>query len=99
MIQSKANYNELADKDLGEDKEKLLEVEKHAHNEKLFVELECNQKFWFTWNRTKSTWASFKVNGHTTIAYYSKSQQIRCVVCHSIQQEIVGESSTQIGKD
>jgi hypothetical protein len=99
VIQSKANYNELVDKDLGEDKEELLQVEKHAHNEELFVELEHNQKFWFTWSRSTSTRASFKVNGHTTIAYYSKSQQMRCVVCRSIQQEIIGESSTQIGKD
>ncbi len=55
MIQSEANYNELVDRDLSEDKEELLQVEKQAHNEKLFVELERNQKFWFTWSITTST--------------------------------------------
>jgi len=59
VIQSKANYNELVDKDLGEDEKELLQVEEQTHNEKLFVELECNQKIWFTWNQTTSTWAFF----------------------------------------
>jgi hypothetical protein len=74
VIQSKANYNELADKDLGEDKDELLQVEKQARNEELFVELEHNQKFWFTWSKATSTRTSFKVNGHTIVANYSKSQ-------------------------
>ncbi len=57
VIQSKANYSELIDKDLGEDEEELLQAEKQAHNEELFMELECNQNFSFTWNRTTRTWA------------------------------------------
>jgi hypothetical protein len=73
VIQSKINYNELVDKDFGVDEEELLQVEEHARNEKLFVELEHNQKFWFTWNRT-STWAFFEVHDHITIANCSKFQ-------------------------
>jgi hypothetical protein len=57
VIQFKASYSELVDKDLGEDEEELLQAQEQACNEKLFVELECNQKFWFTWNQTTSTWA------------------------------------------
>jgi hypothetical protein len=56
VIQSKASYSEFVDRDLGGDEEKLLQVEEHARNEKLFVELEHNQNFWFIWSRT-STWA------------------------------------------
>jgi len=41
VIQSKASYNELVDRDLGEDEEKLLQAEEHARNEK-FMELERN---------------------------------------------------------
>jgi len=74
VIQSKANYNELADRDLGEDKEELLQVEKQACNEELFVELDRNQNFWFTWSKTTSTRTSFKVNGHTIVANYFKFQ-------------------------
>jgi hypothetical protein len=59
VIQSKVGYSKLAEKDLGEDKEEFSKIEEHACNEKLFVELEHNQKFWFTWNRTTSTWAFF----------------------------------------
>jgi hypothetical protein len=55
VIQSKANYNELANIDLGENKDELLQVEKQARNEELFVELEHNQKIWFTWSKATST--------------------------------------------
>jgi hypothetical protein len=57
VIHSKVGYGELADKNLGEDEEEPLQVEKHVCNEKLFVELEFNQFFWFTWNITTSMWA------------------------------------------
>jgi len=40
-----------------------------------------------------------KVNDHTIIAYCSKSQQMRCVVCHNIYQEIIGIVLPKIGKD
>jgi len=59
VIQSKVGYNELVDRDLGEDEEELIQVEERACNEKLFMELECNQNFCFTWNRTISTLACF----------------------------------------
>ncbi len=59
MIQSKVGYNELANRDFGEDEEEFLQVEEQACNEKLFVELECNQIFCFTWNRTVNTLACF----------------------------------------
>jgi hypothetical protein len=58
------------------------------------VELKCNQFFWFPWNET-STWALFLVNDHTIVVDCFKSQQMRCVVCHNIQQEVVGEITTQ----
>lgn len=59
------------------------------------MELEHNQKFWLTWNRTTSMWAFLKVNDHVVVEDYSKSQWMQCVVCHSIQQEVIRESSTQ----
>jgi hypothetical protein len=60
VIQSKASYSELVDRDLGEDEEELLQAEEQACNEELFVELERNQNFWFTWNQT-NTWAFLKL--------------------------------------
>jgi hypothetical protein len=59
VIQSKVGYNKLDDKDLGEDEKKLLQVEEQACNEKLFVELECNQNFCLIWNKIISTLACF----------------------------------------
>jgi hypothetical protein len=40
VIQSKVNYNELANKNLGEDDKELLQAQEQVCNEKLFVELE-----------------------------------------------------------
>jgi len=43
VIQFKVGYNELANRDLGENEEKFLQVEEQACNGKLFVELEENK--------------------------------------------------------
>ncbi len=58
VIQSKVGYSKFVEKDLGKDKEKFQYIEEQTHNEELFVELECNQKFWLTRNKT-NTWAFF----------------------------------------
>jgi len=61
VIQFKANYSELVDINFGEDEKELLQVEEQAHNEELFVQLEHNQNFWFTWNQITSMWAFLKL--------------------------------------
>jgi len=45
VIQSKVDYNELPNRNLGEDEEELLQLEEQACNETLFVELEHDQNF------------------------------------------------------
>ncbi len=78
-------YSELVDINLGENQEELLQAKEQACNEKLFVELGCNQKFCLTWNRTTSMWAFLKINDHIVLIDCFKSQRMKCVVCHNIQ--------------
>jgi hypothetical protein len=88
VIQSKARYSELVDKNLGEDEEEILQAKKQACNEKLFVELEHNQNFWLTWHKTTIMLAFFKDND-----YSLNECNVLCVIAS--KEEVVVQSSTQ----
>ncbi len=40
-----------------------------------------------------------KINKYVTILDYCKFQKMRCILCHNVQQEKVGQSSTQSEKN
>jgi len=59
-LEFKANNNEIIiDKELGEDNEDIFQVELHAQQKQLLVQLEFNQEYWFMWQRPTDTWVFF----------------------------------------
>ncbi len=43
-------------------------------------------------------WGYFKLNDFNVVMDVGKSQRMRCILCHNVQQEEVDQSSTQSWK-
>jgi len=50
------------------------------------------------WQRSTSTWGFFKLNDFNVVVDVGKSQRMRCILCHKVQQEKVDQSFTQSWK-
>jgi uncharacterized membrane protein YdbT with pleckstrin-like domain len=49
--------------------------------------IKIQPKYWFTWQRSASTWAFFKMNDHNLDVDSFQFQIMKCIMCHNMQQQ------------
>jgi hypothetical protein len=63
-----------------------------------FTNLNSTKNSRAPWQRSTSTWGFFKLNDFNVVVNVGKSQIMRCILCHNVQEEELDQSSTQSWK-